>query len=90
MHFLREGQFAVASTFLDEAHENPPQPIPTPGTPNPYSIDDGELSSLKSKELQSKFSHMYTILRELRNKNLSLAIEWAKENSRELETRAAI
>jgi E3 ubiquitin-protein transferase RMND5 len=88
MHFLREGQFAVASTFLDEAHEKPPQPTPTPGTPNPYAIDE-ELSSLKSKELQSKFSHMYTILHELRNKNLYLAIEWARENSRELETRGS-
>jgi E3 ubiquitin-protein transferase RMND5 len=89
MHLLREGQFAVASIFLDEAHNNPPQPTPTPGTPNPYSGDEGELTSLKSKELQVKFANMYKILQELRNKRLYLAIEWARENSQELEMRGS-
>jgi E3 ubiquitin-protein transferase RMND5 len=89
MHLLREGQFEVATTFLDEAHENPPQPTPTPGTPNPYSGDEEEFTSLKSQELQVKFSKMYEILHELRAKNLLSAIEWARENSQELEMRGS-
>jgi E3 ubiquitin-protein transferase RMND5 len=89
MHLLREGQFAVASTFLDEAHDNPPQPTPTPGTPNPYVGDEGELTSLKSRELQEKFTNMYKILHELKSKKLNLAIEWARDNSEELEMRGS-
>jgi hypothetical protein len=89
MHLLREGEFAVASTFLKEVHENPPQPPPQPGTP----YMDGELDrkqySEESQELQGKFSQMYEILHELRNKNLSLAIAWARENSYDLETRGS-
>src|SRR6187402_3612744 len=70
MHLLREGQFSVASTFLAEALDNPPQPAPTPGTPNPASSDANDLTSLKSKELQEKFSNMYEILNQLKERNL--------------------
>lgn len=89
MHLLREGQFQVASTFLEEAQENPPHPVATPGTPNPMEIDDLELPSLKSQELQDKFSNMYTILNELKLRNLFPAIEWARANSQELEKRGS-
>lgn len=89
MHLLREGQFAVATTFLDETHDNPPRPTPTPGSPNSYTGDEGELTSLKSRELQAKFTNMYQILHELKNKKLQLAIEWASENSQELEKRGS-
>lgn len=89
MHLLREGQFDVASTFLEEAHDHPPQPTPTPGTPNPYIGDEGEFTSVKSQELQVKFSNMYKILHELRAQNLLPAIEWARENSFELEKRGS-
>lgn len=89
MHLLREGQFEVASTFIDEAQENPPQPSPTPGTPNPSELEDTELTSLKSRELQDKFSNMYTILSELKARNLHPAIEWARANSQELEKRGS-
>lgn len=89
MHLLREGQFDVASTFVEEAHSNPPEAKPTPGTPNPYSGDEETFTSLKSQELQTKFSNMYTILEQLRAKNLLPAIEWARENSHELQKRGS-
>ncbi|KAL3423453.1 hypothetical protein PVAG01_05200 [Phlyctema vagabunda] len=89
MHLIREGQFGVASTFLEEAQDNPPHPSPTPGTPNPQSSDEGDLASLKSQELQVKFANMYNILHELQAQNLHPAIEWARENSKELEMRGS-
>jgi hypothetical protein len=89
MHLLREGQFAVAQTFLGEALDNPPHPSATPGTPNPASNDSTDLTSLKSQELQEKFSNMYQILNELRQRNLHPAIEWARQNSAELEQRGS-
>ncbi|KAH6669385.1 CTLH/CRA C-terminal to lish motif domain-containing protein [Halenospora varia] len=89
MHLLREGQFSVARTFLEEAQDNPPHPEPTPSTPNPAEEDETDLTSLKSKELQDKFTNMYEILRELKARNLLLAIQWARENSFELEKRGS-
>ncbi|TVY42450.1 LisH domain-containing protein [Lachnellula subtilissima] len=89
MHLLREGQFQVASTFLDEAQENPPQPSPMPDTPHFSEMDETEVPSLKSQELQDKFSNMYTILNELKAQNLHPAIEWARANSHELEKRGS-
>lgn len=89
MHLLREGQFSVATTFLDEALNSPPHPSPTPGTPNPASNDSGDLASLQSQELQEKFSDMYRILHELKNRNLHPAIEWARQNSADLESRGS-
>src|SRR4051812_43725938 len=89
MHLLREGQFSVASTFLDEAQDNPPHPSPTPGTPNPAGLDEEGFTSLKSQELQEKFSNMYQILHELKVRNLHPAIEWARINSQELEKRGS-
>ncbi|KFX98171.1 hypothetical protein V495_03898 [Pseudogymnoascus sp. VKM F-4514 (FW-929)] len=89
MHLLREGQFGVASTFIEEAHASPPEAKPTPGTPNPYPGDEEEFTSLKSQELQAKFANMYTILEHLRARNLLPAIEWAREHSSELEKRGS-
>ena len=89
MHLLREGQFSVASTFLDEAQDNPPHPTPTPGTPNPSGSDKEEFTTLKSQELQMKFANMYEVLHELKGRNLHPAIEWARANSRELEKRGS-
>ncbi|TAQ90771.1 hypothetical protein B7494_g911 [Chlorociboria aeruginascens] len=89
MHFLREGQFSVASTFLDEAANKSSHSNHTPGTPNPFSVDDGDFESLKSQELEDKFANMYRILHELKCRNLHPAIEWARENSKELEKRGS-
>ena len=85
MHLLREGQFSVASTFLDEAQDNPPHPSPTPGTPNPAGNDSSDLDSLKFEELQQKFKDMYQILHDLKAHNLHPAISWARANSAQLE-----
>lgn len=88
MHLLREGQFEVAGTFLEEAHRSPPQPALTPVTPHPHS-DESDITSLKSRELQEKFSDMYSILHELKSRNLLPAIEWARTNSSALEKRGS-
>jgi len=89
MHLLREGQFSVASTFLDEVQHNPPLPAPLIGTLHPFDGDEGDLTSLKSQELQVKFANMYNILHELQLRNLLPAIEWARINSQELERRGS-
>lgn len=89
MHLLREGQFGVASTFLDEVLENRPHPIPIPGAPAPTETKEPDLSALRSQDLQEKFTNMYTILHELRQKNLLPAIEWARQNSADLEKRGS-
>ena len=89
MHLLREGQFEVATTFLDETHRNSSQPTLTPATPNPRSVDKGDVIAQKSVELKVRFSSMYQILHELRAKNLIPAIEWARQNSGELERRGS-
>ncbi|KAH8813264.1 CTLH/CRA C-terminal to lish motif domain-containing protein [Xylogone sp. PMI_703] len=89
MHLLREGQFSVASTFLDEAQQSPPHPTPISSTSTPADRNEADLSSLKSQELQERFTNMYTILRELQQKNLLPAIEWARQNSQDLEKRGS-
>ncbi|CZT04460.1 hypothetical protein WAI453_011512 [Rhynchosporium graminicola] len=89
MHLIREGQFDVSSTFLSEALETPPHRHSTPGTPPPASTDHDHLASLNTQGLQQNFSTMYQILNDLKNKNLHSAIEWARENSAELENRGS-
>jgi hypothetical protein len=94
MHLLREGQFAVASTFIEEANRRPPHPEPTPNTPNPYLRESWEKDlaegTFNSDKLQQQFGDMYHILHELRNeRNLEPAIRWAKERSDILESRGS-
>ena len=92
MHLLREGQFSVASTFLAEAAAKPPTAVPTPGTPNPYTVADQPLdvASLRSEALQQHFTDMYHILHELRHRqNLLPAIDWARANREWLEGRGS-
>lgn len=89
MHLLREGQFDVASIFLAEALDHSPQTHAMAGTPNPAGTDSSDLSSLRSQELQEKFSNMYQILHELKNCNLRPAIQWAEQNSQDLENRGS-
>ncbi|KAF2114723.1 CTLH/CRA C-terminal to lish motif domain-containing protein [Lophiotrema nucula] len=94
MHLLREGQFDVASTFIEEANRRPPHPEPTASTPNPYlqeawekELADGTFNSHK---LQEQFSEMYHILHALRNEhNLAPAIQWARARSDVLEARGS-
>jgi hypothetical protein len=94
MHLLREGQFSVASTFIEEANRNPPRPEPTPGTPNPYTQEawgrDAMNGAFNSEKLQSQFAEMYHILHELRQqRNLGPAIDWARDRSSLLEARGS-
>lgn len=81
MHLLREGQFNVASTFLQEANANPP-----PHT----DISKSKPWEFKSESLQKQFSEMYDILHALRQeRNLSPAIQWARKHSHILESRGS-
>ncbi|KAH3974635.1 hypothetical protein HBH64_137680 [Parastagonospora nodorum] len=94
MHLLREGEFDVASTFIDEAKRRPPHPEPTANTPNPYISESWEKDlaegTFNSDELQQQFAEMYHILDELRRqRNLEPAIQWAKERSDMLEARGS-
>ncbi|KAK0630171.1 CTLH/CRA C-terminal to lish motif domain-containing protein [Bombardia bombarda] len=124
MHLLREGQFSVASTFMDEAPDSPLNSgtyglIESEGTPSddvdevmdeddananadaPVSVaarcssmtasnsEHQGFPSLQSQELQARFAEMYGILQELKARNLVLAIEWARNNSAELEARGS-
>lgn len=94
MHLLREGQFAVASTFIHEANRNLPRPEPTLNTPNPYIRESWEKDlaqgTFDSEQLQAQFAQMYHILDALRNKkDLQPAIQWARERSEILEARGS-
>jgi hypothetical protein len=94
MHLLREGEFGVASTFVDEANRHPPRPEPTPNTPNPCLGESWERDlaegTFNSEKLQQQFAEMYHILHELRSeRNLTPAIQWAREHSSELESRGS-
>ena len=98
MHLLREGQFSVASTFIEEAGSDMPKTVPTAQEPAGQDVDmdddgprqserhpDGHLPpSLHPEELQAKFAEMYSILQELKARNLVPAIDWARRNSREI------
>ncbi|CAI9626969.1 hypothetical protein GT037_007015 [Alternaria burnsii] len=94
MHLLREGQFDVASTFVQEASRQPPHPEPTLNTPNPYIREAWEKDlaegTFNSEKLQQQFADMYHILHQLRNeRNLQPAIQWARERSHVLEARGS-
>ncbi|KAI1823028.1 CTLH/CRA C-terminal to lish motif domain-containing protein [Xylaria intraflava] len=106
MHLLREGQFAVASTFIKEAQprsedtqsSSAPRPPPSiivsyPDTAPDAMITDADipadLTAFQSQVLQEKFAGMYSILTSLRQQDLYPAIDWARQNSVELEARGS-
>ena len=93
MHLLREGQFAVASTFLVEALAKPSDESSNRLDHDP-PCDAREqgvgFESLGSENLRKQFADMYYILDELRNqRNLLPAIGWARKNSSSLEARGS-
>ncbi|KAL2260804.1 hypothetical protein VTK26DRAFT_5102 [Humicola hyalothermophila] len=104
MHLLREGQFSVTSTFINEVEKKAP-PIPPPAESDEIMSDaegnnrerdahglteeDYGLLSLHSQELQERFAEMYGILQEIKAQNLVPAIRWARANSVELEARGS-
>ena len=92
MHFLREGQFAVASAFLTEAAPGLAQDLkPVRSADVQGHVENGlGLEPLSSETLRRQFANMYHILEEMRNeRNLVPAIQWAKENSANLEVRGS-
>jgi len=83
MHLLREGQFNVASTFIQEANAHPPSFSTSTLTPH-------QAWEFRSESLQKQFSEMYHILHELRHeRNLAPAIQWARKHSSTLESRGS-
>ncbi|MCJ1360409.1 MAG: hypothetical protein MMC33_010414 [Icmadophila ericetorum] len=90
MHFLREGQFAVASTFFSELSQSCTPGLATPANPSQSPPREIKIDSLNSEELRQQFARMYYILGELRTKkNLLPAISWARDNSGTLEARGS-
>jgi hypothetical protein len=88
MHLLRGGQFAVANTFIKEAHEHYEQghdQLPTgPDVALEREWEDS------SRSLQKNFGEMYRILDELQLKhNLEPAIEWARAHSAMLQAKGS-
>ena len=91
MHFLREGQFSVASAFLNEVMPNEKQ-VASQDTTMMDGVKEQPLGmdSLKSEALRKQFANMYHILDEMKtNKNLIPATEWAKANSEALQARGS-
>jgi len=92
MHLLREGQFSVASTFMEEAGDLTVSLSPQDRSDD-TDMDTGEPSSdfsaIQSQELQAKFESMYAILQALKSHDLGPAIDWARSNSEELEARGS-
>lgn len=97
MHLLREGQFSVASAFLDEIAEQkttePNKTIPAHQVTKDSSKTPGSLldpDEVPSAEVRNQFASMYYILQQLQeNRNLLPAIEWSRENREALEARGS-
>ena len=92
MHFLREGQFSVASMFLTEASSKLPEEAPVLLSRVHGSIlqPDTAVDVLRSEGLRKQFAEMYHILDEMRSKrNLLPATKWAKVNSSSLQVRGS-
>ena len=92
MHFLREGQFTVASVFLNEAsNQGKALYLGSKMKVPQISLEDSiAVDSLRSKSLRTQFASMYFVLDEMRNKrNLLPAVAWARANSAALEARGS-
>ncbi|EED16806.1 regulator of gluconeogenesis Rmd5, putative [Talaromyces stipitatus ATCC 10500] len=92
MHLLREGQFSVASTFLDEISQAKSLAQPESDGSSTSSEDSASslLDQIQSGRIREEFTTMYHILHELReNSNLLPAIQWARDHRAPLETRGS-
>ncbi|KAL1913492.1 hypothetical protein Sste5344_000454 [Sporothrix stenoceras] len=101
MHLLRQGHFDVSRVFMDEARDI----AAIDGNDGEDDDDDRDDASMTNGEvefdghgnftqtesiyLQQKFQRMYSILQEIKAHNLAPAIEWARENSEDLEERGS-
>lgn len=92
LHLLREGQFEVAACFQSEAtrrnelqrHRQQQQGLDVT-TDDPLALDQG-----LPEDMLGKFKSMHHILQELKvNKNLEPAMDWARANSHELQSRGS-
>jgi hypothetical protein len=96
MHLLREGQFAVAATFLSEIAEHkmdtPMQQTNenTSATSASATANLLDIDEVPSTEIRKQFASMYYILQQLQeHKNLLPAIEWSREHRQALEARGS-
>jgi E3 ubiquitin-protein transferase RMND5 len=92
MHLLREGQFSVASTFVNESRHLSREMEPFTFRSHTTTTDqdgDKDMDIRSREDLQSKFTEMYDILAQLKASNLVPAIEWARTNSARLEDRGS-
>ena len=91
MPLLREGQFSVASTFLEEIAKRPKPSEPLSPLPeSAMPVDKITEPEFNSEEMKGQFATMYDILQELKEKfNLQPAIDWARLNSAALESRGS-
>ena len=92
MHLLREGHFDVASQLVADAVNNPlhvsSEDVPIDRT-SAIKQDLG-IDVAHSEELRTQFEAMYHVLHQLkRENNLKPAINWASENSQQLERRGS-
>ncbi|KAK4231242.1 protein RMD5 A [Podospora fimiseda] len=103
MHLLREGQFSVASTFLNEVQGQTRREASVdlddtmdedghehvnPTVSASFSPSD-KYNLSESRDLHNHFSEMYRILQHLKAEDLDPAISWAARNSKHLETRGS-
>lgn len=89
MHLLREGQFSVAQTFLEEAEYQPDGDDSYLFRSMDPNDADGDLDMDSDKDLRGRFMEMYEILHQLKNNNLFPAIQWAAANSESLEAKGS-
>ena len=90
MHLLREGQFSVAATFVQEASLNSSaDEMDVVSSSQQTPERKLGVDSLDSEALRKQFANMHNVLEELRNRNLLPAIQWARANSKALETRGS-
>ncbi|XP_044719884.1 RING-type zinc-finger domain-containing protein [Hirsutella rhossiliensis] len=90
MHLLREGQFSVASTFLHEDGDDEMKRDDDEDDADDDADDDGDSAMQNlSEDLQDRFSEMYGILAQLKQRNLTPAIEWARVNNIRLEAKGS-
>lgn len=101
MHLLREGNFGVASTFVEEVKKDPhcidvEEAMDVIHNADSLRRDDGDDMDVQEqpesaqKHMERQFADMYYILNALRNEhNLGPAIEWARQHSEKLEHRGS-
>lgn len=88
MHFLREGQFEVASAFFGESVYGDERHAPRVKIEPHSQIKESE--QIQAGMLQRQFANMYYILNEMKsNMNLLPATHWARAHSAALEARGS-